>query len=35
MPDKDCVEKVRASRANFYFGVIAAAIIAIIVFLNS
>jgi len=35
MPDKNCVDKVRASRANFYFGVVAVAIIALIIFLNS
>jgi hypothetical protein len=35
MPDKNCVEKVRASRANFYFSVVAVAIIALIIFLNS
>jgi hypothetical protein len=35
MPDKNCVDKARVSRANFYFSVIAVAIIAIMIFLNS
>ena len=35
MPDKNCVDKVRASRANFYFGAIFLALITLLIFLNS
>jgi hypothetical protein len=35
MPDKKCVEKVRASRANFYFATVFLTIVVLIVLLNS
>ena len=35
MPDKNCVDKMRVSRANFYFSAIVVAFIAIMIFLYS
>lgn len=35
MPDKKCVEKVRANRANFYFATVFLTIVVLIVLLNS
>jgi len=35
MPDKKCVDEMRVSRANIYFSVLVAAIIVIMIFLNT
>jgi hypothetical protein len=35
MPDKECVDKMRVSRANFYFSVVVVAIIATMIILNT
>lgn len=35
MPDKNCVDKMRVSRANTYFSILFVAFIAIMIFLYS